>query len=180
MVTLWHLTTKKDWELDPTYHPVWAYLMTGGPHTKPGIFVTDFPSYWQPIMGVGPIYAVRVEVPEEAMPPTSYTHPEFLITDVDKVRIVEILPLAEAILRGEAEKRAKIPSDRQEYGRFGHVDDWWYVRSEVWDDEKMTLVEKFYPRRGLSRLMETWRERTGYKNPRDEYEKIERAKRKAR
>lgn len=180
MVALWHLTKDPDWELDPTYHPVWAYGATH-PTSKPGLFVTDRPLYWNPWMGVGPIYAIRVDVPEEAMPPPSHTHPEFLITDLDKIRILEILPLEEVILRGRAEEKAKIPWWDQQYGGFGGVEDWWFHRYEAWDDDKGEQVTVWRTRKGLSRLMKEWRERNpGYKNPFDKNEKVERAKRKTR
>ena len=170
---LWHLTDDPNWALDPTYHPILAYGTTT-PTSKPGLFVTDQPLYWKPWLGGGPIYAVRVEVPDEALPPFSEAHPEYLITDLDKVEISEILPLAEAISRGEEEKRRGINWWDQEYGGFGGVEDWWYHEYEVWDDAKLQQVWRRRTRKGLSNLMKEWRAKTGYKNPHEKYEKQER------
>lgn len=177
---LWHLTTDPDWMLDPNYHPVWAYG-DARPISKPGLFVTDTPIYWKPWMGGEPIYAVRVEVPEDAMHSPSESHPELLITDLDKVQVVEILPLEEAIIRGQAERRAGIPWDRAQYGSFGSVEDWWFHSYEAWSDAKRDLVTVWRTRKGLSRLMKEWREANpGYKNPLDKNEKQDRARRKTR
>jgi hypothetical protein len=177
---LWHLTKNPNWAFDPNYHPIWAYGF-GHASAKPGLFVTDQPIYWKPWLGVGPVYAVRVEVPEEAMPPSSESHPEFLITDLDKIRIAEILPLEEVIRRGKDEERAGIPWDRQEYGGFGSVEDWWFHSYEAWDDVRRDLIRVWRTRKGLSSLMREWRDRNpGYKNPMDKNEKQERARRKIR
>lgn len=178
MVTLWHLSTNPKWKLDPNYHPIWAYG-GGYPCSKPGLFVTDRPIYWIPFMDVGPVYVVRVEVPEEAMPPFSVSHPEFLITDLDKIQVAEILPLEEVIIRGQAEKSQGIPWDRQRYGSFGGVEDWWFHSYEVWDDKQNEQIRVWRKRKGLSRLMKKWREdNPGYKNPMDKHEKEHKAGRK--
>lgn len=181
---LWHLTTKKDWRLDPTYHPAWAYWGTGGPHKVPGIFVTDRPRYWEPFMGVGPIWAVRIEAPKEILkspgkPGFVWPHPEYLIEALDQVKVLEVIPLEEAILRGQEEERAGIWWDKQEYGGFGGVEDWWYVTWEEWDDRKKQTVLKRRARKGLERLMEEWRRKTGYKNPLERYADEERARKGA-
>jgi hypothetical protein len=172
---LWHLTENPNWVLDPTYHPIWGYTIPT-PTFEPGLFVTDYPSYWKSWMGIGPIYAVRIEVPDGALPQSwvTYQHPEYLIKELNKVEITEILPLEEAIRRGQAEERAGIPLDRQEYGGFASVEDWWYHCHEVWDDNKMQQVTRCRTRKGLSSLMEEWRAQTGYKNPHEKYEKQER------
>lgn len=178
-----HLTKNPNWAFDPNYHPIWAYG-AANPTSEPGLFVTDSPIYWKAWMGVGPIYAVRVEVPEEAMPRFSESHPEFLITDMDKIQIAEILPLEEAILRGEEERNAGIGRylrDRPQYGGFGSVEDWWFHSYEVWDDAKNDQIRVWRTRKGLSHLMKKWREdNPGYKNPLDRNEKRERARLKAR
>lgn len=170
---LWHLTENPNWAFDPTYHPIWAYGATT-PSSEPGLFVTDQPLYWKPWMGVGPIYAVRVEVSDEALSLFSEAHPEYLIRELDKVETTEIMPLEEVIRRGQDEKNRGINWWDQEYGGFGSVEDWWYHCHEVWDDDKMQQVTRCKPRKGLARLMEEWRAKTGYKNPREMYEKQER------
>lgn len=177
---LWHLTKNPNWALDPNYRPVWAYG-DARPISKPGLFVTDSPIYWKSWIGVGPIWAVRVEVPDEAMPSFSESHPEFLITDLDKIQIAEILSLQEAIFHSQAERRAGIQWDRAQYGGFGSVEDWWFHSYEVWDDAKNDQITVWRTRKGLSRLMKEWREANpGYKDPLDRNEKQNRAKLKAR
>jgi hypothetical protein len=156
----WHLTTDPDWKLKRDYHPIYAYGF-GQPASKPGIFVTDQPIYWCPWMGKGPIYAARISVPEEAVPPPSTSHPEYLITDLEHVRVLEVLPLAEVIKRGEEEQRRGINWWNQEYGGFGSVVDWWFY----YDRNK----DKKYQRKGLDELKKKWlEEHPGYKDP-DEY-----------
>lgn len=157
MVTLWHLTENPKWKLDLKYHPLRAYGLPQ-PSKEPGIFVTDLPVYWNPYFGRGPIWAVRIETPEEILPKPSGEHPEYFIRDLSQVKVVEILPLSEAIEKGQEEERRGIPWWRQEYGGFGGVSDWWFSY-----DEQRGLKVK---RKGLEKLMKDWREKhPGYKDP---------------
>jgi hypothetical protein len=157
---LWHLTSKKNWTLDPAYRPIYAYGMTA-PMSKPGLFVTENPVYWSPWMGVGPIYAVRVAVPEDAMPhPSTWStsHPEYFITELDRIKILEVLPLSEAIKRGLEEKSRGINWWDQQYVGFGSVMDWWFFYDQAKD--------KKFTRKGLEDLMKEWKKANpGFKDP---------------
>jgi hypothetical protein len=155
----WHLTEKPNWELDPTYRPLSAYGLPR-PTVMPGLFVTNNPVYWSSWLGKGPIYAIRVHVPKEALPRPTYHHPEYFITNFAGVQVREIRSLAEAITRGREEKRRGINWWDAKYDGFGGVEDWWFYR--VSDDE---LGE----REGLDELKRAWREANpGFDNP-DEY-----------
>lgn len=153
----WHLTTDPDWEFKRDYRPIYAYG-AGHPVSKPGIFVTDQPIYWAPWMGKGPIYAARISVPEEVLPPPSISHPEYLITALDQVKVLEFLPLAEVIKRGKEEEKRGINWWNQQYGGFGSVVDWWFF----YDRSK----DKKYQRKGLDELKQKWlKEHPGFKDP---------------
>ena len=157
----WHLTTNPNFRLDPSYCPVSAYGMCR-PVAKPGLFVTDRPIYWSPWMGPGPIYAVRVDVPKEVLPRHSESHPEYLIHDLDRIKVREVLPLADVIERGEEEKRRGLNWWDQVYGGFGSVADWWYYYDEAKDEKVL--------RKGLGKLMEKWKaEHPGFRDPSEYY-----------
>ncbi len=164
---LWHITDNPDWALDPTYHPRWAYWATGGPTREPGIFVSDHPSYWEPYFGRGPLWAVRVAYHGE-LPPgyTSPEHPEYLLTDFDKIEVLEVLPLAEAIRRGQEAKAAGLNWDQHPYNDFTSLEHWWYACREVWNDRKMRTEQVCRPRRGLEELMKEWKDEHGGRSPR--------------
>lgn len=173
MPVVWHITDNPKWELDPEYHPTWAYQYSGGPMEKPGLFVSEHPIYWQPYFGIGPLWAVRLQVPEDAFGDLPGYHPERLVTDFSDVEVLEIIPLSEAIERGEeedeAERRREISWADQQYEGFGHVDDWWFVYEKVHDDRGFELDPKSIPRRGLTQLKRKWKAaHPGFKNP-DEY-----------
>jgi hypothetical protein len=88
-------------------------------------------------------------------------HPEYLITDLDQVQVLEVLPLAEILKRGEEEKSRGINWWDQVYGSFGSVVDWWFY----YDRNK----DRKYQRKGLVELKEKWlKEHPGFKDP-DEY-----------
>lgn len=167
--TLWHLTENPDWKLDPTRHPTDAVGLPG-PMRTPGLFVTNHPRYWEPWMGVGPIYVVQLLIPKESLPRVSEAHPEYFITDFENVEVVEVMPLEEAIERGQEEERRGV-RDRIYWG-FATVVDWWFACKGVWDDNKMETVQKCRTRKGLSRLMKKWRaEHPGFKDPDQYYRK---------
>lgn len=156
----WHLTENPNWKLDTAYRPLSAYGVSR-PMVTPGLFVTDNPLYWSSWMGKGPIYAIRVHVPEESLPRPTYHHPEYFISNFAGVQVREIRSLAEAIARGKEERRRGIPWWNQQYGGFGGVEDWWFYQKS--DDE---LGE----REGLDELKEAWkREHPGFKDPREYY-----------
>lgn len=163
---LWHITDKPDWVLDPTYHPRWAYWATGGPTREPGIFVSDHPRYWQPYFGRGPLWAVRISYHGE-LPPgyTSPEHPEYLLTDFDKIEVLEVLPLAEAIRRGQAATAAGLNWDQHPYNDFTSVEDWWYACRQIWNDRKNREEQVCRARKGLEDLMEEWKTEHGGRTP---------------
>lgn len=159
----WHLTSDPGWKLKRDYHPIYAYG-AGTPTSRPGIFVTDQPIYWCPWMGKGPVYAARISVPKEILPRPSESHPEYLITDLDQIKVLEFLPLAEIIKRGEEEKSRGIPWWNQQYGSFGSVVDWWFYYDRNQDRK--------YQRKGLDELKKKWlKEHPGFKDPEEYYRK---------
>lgn len=152
----WHLTDRPDWRLDPSYRPISAYGLPQ-PVKRPGLFVTENPVYWSPWMGAGPIYAVRVDVPEAILPGPSTQHPEYLITDLSQIKILEILPLAEAIWHGQEEQKRGINWWSQDYGGFGSVADWWFYDTGLGEKEE---------RKGLEELKAEWKKaHPGYDDP---------------
>ncbi len=156
----WHLTEKEGFALDPAYHPLSAYGIPR-PTAKPGLFVTDNPVYWSPWMGEGPIFAARVIVPEDALPPPSFQHPEYFLTDFDRMKVTEFLSLERAIELCQDERQRKINWWDQHYGGFGSVMDWWFY-SPGYDKEPK-------PRKGLEKLMRQWKkENPGFEDP-DQY-----------
>lgn len=166
---LWHVTADPDWKLDPAYHPIWAYGARR-PHRQAGLFVTERPDYWEPFMGIGPLYAVRIEVPSEALKspgPTgsAWPHPEYFIEDFERLQIVDTVSLQEALERGDGERQTRIAWDWQLYGGFGSIEDWWYMREEVWDEKGGRFTVRYRPRKGLAEPRKAWRRRTGFRNP---------------
>ena len=163
---LWHLTPKRNWELDQEFRPLYAYFTASDVQNPPGLYVTDSPRYWEQYFGRGPLWAVRIDYHGE-LPRMHEQHPEYFLEDFDKIEVLEILPLAEAIKRDQEERRRGLQWDQQQYHGFGTVEDWWFACREVWNDRKNRQDFVCRARKGLEELMDEWRDKhKGFKNPR--------------
>lgn len=174
---LWHITDNPEWVLDPEYRPRYAYWTASEVENPPGLYVSEHPLYWKPYFGRGPLWAVRIAYHAE-LPRIDLQHPQYLLTELDKIEVLEVIPLAEAIRKGQAEALAGINWDQRYYNDFESVEDWWYACRKVWNDRTNRDEDICRPRRGLEGLMKEWKDAHGGRTPQQVYQWRERFKKR--
>lgn len=136
--SLWHLTSKHRFALDPKHVPS-DNAMSIRSREAPGLFLTDSPERWVNGYGYLRPYAVEISVPANALVGERWGGEEFLPADrFDEARILRVIPLDAYA--------------REEYGGYGWIEDTLGTTFDT--DEPIPLMgfgttwEQLYPFKG--------------------------------